>query len=144
MSGTNGTPRIHLSLPSRPDYLYTLYGFFTSLGTLCQFDEEASSAVVTAVIEAATNAVQHGNRLDESKRVDITVDVREAALDVTVRDMGTGLDPSIVTDRELPEDVLALRGRGIALMRALMDDVRFDWTDSGTTVRLTKRRPAPE
>ncbi len=142
MPSTNGTSKIHLSLPSRPDYLFTLYGFFNSLGAVCQFDEEANSAVVTAVIEAATNALQHGNHMDETKRIDIVVEVHETALLVTVTDMGQGVDPAIRSDRQLPEDIFALRGRGIALMRALMDRVTFDWTSSGTTVHLTKNRPA--
>ncbi len=139
MSETNGKPVIHLSLPIRPDYLYALYGFFTSLGVVCAFDEDTSGAVVTAVIEAATNAIQHGNRFDESKRVDITVQVLPGGVDVSVRDMGRGLAPGVLAAGGLPEDLLAVRGRGIALMRALMDRVTFDWSENGTTVRLVKQ-----
>jgi serine/threonine-protein kinase RsbW len=123
------------------DYLYTLCGFFTNLGVVCELDDDTNGAIVTAVVEAATNAIQHGNRQDASKQVDITVTVRPELLAVSVRDMGHGLAPEVTAAGEFPEDVLALRGRGIALMRTLMDDVKFEWTKTGTTVRLVKQRP---
>ena len=141
MTQVDGKATIHLSLPSRPDFVATLHGFFTSLGVVCDLDEDASVAVATAVIEAATNAVQHGNRFDETKRIDIAVKVLPDALQISVRDMGPGFDASIL-DRGLPDNLFAERGRGIALMRALMDDVAFDSSSSGTTVRLTKQIPS--
>ena len=142
MVTANGQPDIHLSIPSRLDYLYTLCGFFENLGSLCNFDDDTKGAVVTAVVEAATNAIQHGNKEIESKPVDITVDIRPEDLTVVVRDHGSGMGNAELTelDESLPEDIFAVRGRGIALMRALMDVVEFEWSDQGTTVRLVKHR----
>ena len=140
MSTTNGKPEIRLSLPSRFEYLFTLCGFFANVGTLCNFDEDASGALVTAVVEAATNAIQHGNGLDELKPVDIRVQILPDRLLVTVQDQGHGIPRELLGQPELPEDVFAVRGRGIALMKALMDQVEFDWGAAGTTVRLVKYR----
>ncbi len=142
MATANREPDIRLSIPSRLDYLFPLCGFFENLGALCKFDDDTKGAVVTAVVEAATNAIQHGNREVESKPVDIAVEIRAEQLTVLVRDHGSGIGavPAEDVDDALPEDLFALRGRGIALMRALMDTVEFAWSDEGTTVRLVKRR----
>ncbi len=143
MTQANGKPTIHLSLPSRADYLGTLYGFFQSLGIVCDLDEETSIAIATAVIEAASNAVEHGNRQDASKRVEIDVQIAPDALEIEVGDAGGGIDSSTLAHApQRLDDVLALRGRGIAMMRALMDDVAFVTSSGGTVVRLTKRFPS--
>ena len=142
-----GQPDIHLSIPSRFDYLFALCGFFENLlGAVCKFDDDTKGAVVIAVVEAATNAIQHGNHEEQAKRVDISVEINPADLIVVVRDYGNGIINREVGDDDdtLPEDLYATRGRGIALMRALMDTVDFDWSDQGTTVRLVKHRPAAD
>lgn len=141
-----GQPDIRLSIPSRLDYIFALCGFFENLGTVYQLDDEVKFAIVTAVMEVATNAIQHGNQMDESKHVDLSVELRADSIRIVCRDYGNGVFDREVGDDDdlLPEDLFATRGRGIALMRALMDIVEFDWTDHGTTVTLTKHRAAQD
>jgi serine/threonine-protein kinase RsbW len=58
---------------------------------------------------------------------------------VSVRDEGKGLDPGSVPDPLAPENLLKQSGRGIFLIRAFMDEVRFRSMDPGTEITLIKR-----
>ncbi len=141
-----GQSDFHLTIPSRLDYIFALCGFFENLLGIMSFDDDTKGAVVVGITEAVTNAIQHGNQMDEAKPVEIRAEMHGDEFVVIVRDYGNGLvnrEPGD-DDDALPEDIFATRGRGIALMRALMDHVEFDWSEAGTTVRLTKLRPAPD
>jgi serine/threonine-protein kinase RsbW len=87
-----------------------------------------------ALSEACTNVIDHATADDEYE-VRVEVDDRECV--VSVKDAGAGFDASAVA-ATAPGDVSS-RGRGIAIMRALMDRVDFhSEPESGTTVRLVK------
>ncbi len=113
---------------------------------LCEsagFDEDAATQVTLSVIEAGTNAVQHGSRGDPGKRVDVVFTVYPDRLEVRVHDQGPGFSPEQVGgDITSPEHLFDSRGRGIFIMRACMDSVDFSFDATGTTCLLVKRRPA--
>ena len=58
---------------------------------------------------------------------------------ITITDQGRGLDPDEVPDPLAPENLMKQSGRGIFLMRAFMDEVRFRKLDPGTEITLIKR-----
>jgi len=96
------------------------------------------SDIAVALFEALANAVIHGNREDQSKQVRIVC--RRQPLDclsIIVSDEGTGFDPAAVPDPTLPENIGAEHGRGILMMRAYMDEVRFE--NGGTEVHMIKK-----
>jgi serine/threonine-protein kinase RsbW len=95
--------------------------------------------LAVAVAEALSNAALHGNRLDPRSRVSITVEVvpRRQAM-VEVKDGGAGFDTNGLVDPTEPDHILVPGGRGVFLMRQLMDRVEF--SGPGNRVRLTKRR----
>ncbi len=103
------------------------------------FDEEESDRISIAVREATVNAVLHGNQYDPKKRVTIAFEATPGALSVTVRDEGKGLNPDNVPDPLAPENLLKQSGRGIFLIRAFMDEVRFRNMEPGTEITLIKR-----
>ena len=91
-----------------------------------------------ALREAVANAVIHGNRENPEKRVHVTCRCRiDGEVLLTVRDEGQGFDICAISDTTDRTNLLLTHGRGIQLMRALMDEVTFD--ESGTVVRLRKR-----
>jgi len=94
------------------------------------------------VAEALANAMIYGNRRDASKRVHMEVELDPERLSVLVRDEGTGFDPGKVPDPRLPENLERPGGRGIFLIRELMDEV--DFIDCGNCVRLVLYRDAPD
>lgn len=111
--------------------------FATSIGV----DEEAMFGIDMAVREVVANAVKHGNKLDESKQVEITLKDSEAGFEVTVRDFGEGFAVEDVPDPTNPENLLKANGRGILFMRSFMDRVEwFNHEEGGMLVRMFKER----
>ena len=90
-----------------------------------------------AVGEAVTNAILYGSPSAES-RVVLAFGLAGADFVIKVRDEGNGFDPSIV---RLEEDTDALGGRGIRLMRALMDQVDLHYDGRGMVACLHKKLP---
>ena len=104
-------------------------------------DEDTRSGVSMAVREAMINAILHGNGYDPAKRVSLTFEQNERELIVTVIDEGRGFIPEEVPDPLAPENLLKQSGRGIFLMRAFMDEVRFRKLEPGTEITMIKRLP---
>jgi serine/threonine-protein kinase RsbW len=93
-----------------------------------------------AVREAVTNAVLHGNKLDETKFIEVNLRNPPGALEITVHDQGRGFNPSDIPDPTKEENIMKTSGRGIFFMRNFMDEV--DWSadpKGGTIVRMFKR-----
>lgn len=89
--------------------------------------------------EALANAMLYGNRRDPSKRVKMEVAFRESAITAKITDQGPGFDPLGVPDPTLPTNLSRTEGRGIFLMRKLLDEVHFN--DQGNSVTLVLRLP---
>jgi len=113
-------------------------------GSHCVCGEEAS--VELALEEALNNAVVHGNRLDREKLVQVVCRCELGkGISVVVKDQGQGFDPNTVPDPTAAENIGADHGRGIWLMKAVMDEVSFEC--GGTEVRMRKaptRQPGTE
>jgi serine/threonine-protein kinase RsbW len=99
--------------------------------------KEQSMMVAIAVIEAVTNAIVHGNRFADDKFVTLRFDCEPGLVKVTVHDEGKGFDLACVWDPTSEDRQMECSGRGIYIMREVMDSVEFDMSD-GTTVVMTK------
>jgi serine/threonine-protein kinase RsbW len=91
-----------------------------------------------ATTEMVNNAIRHGNNQQSDKKVYVTFEKQPAKMIVTVQDSGTGFIPEEVADPLAPENILKDSGRGIFIVKTLMDEVRFNITDQGTKVVLIK------
>jgi serine/threonine-protein kinase RsbW len=103
--------------------------------------EEVAFKVDMAVREAVTNAVVHGNKLDDAKVVEVKLRNTPEVFEISVHDEGTGFNPNDIPDPTKDENLLKTSGRGIFFMRNFMDEV--DWSadpNGGTNVRMIKRR----
>jgi serine/threonine-protein kinase RsbW len=94
--------------------------------------------LAVALTEALSNAILRGNNDDPAKYVHVTARVDPARLVVEVQDEGKGFDlDQCTSDPTTPDNVDREDGRGLFLMRKLMDRVeRFD-DARGNVVRLT-------
>jgi len=129
---------------------YTLESSLESVNTVEQiadkfaidsgFDEEERHRIAMAVREAAVNAVLHGNAYDPTKKVTVGFDMSGDSLIIRIADQGRGLDPATLPDPLAPENLLRNSGRGIFLIRAFMDEVRFRILNPGTEITLIKHR----
>ncbi len=102
------------------------------------FDESECFAIRLSLEEALTNAIKHGNRFQQDKRVELTYRVDNERLEITVTDQGGGFTPNQVPDPTLDENLERPSGRGIMLMRAFMTEVAF--SADGQSVTMIKQR----
>jgi len=118
-----------------------VHALLEELGQRHGMDEDYVNSLLIAVIEAGTNAVQHGNMFADDKVVKFEVTVDPGNVHVRVDDLGRGFDPSRVLNPTEGEQLLSPHGRGLFLMRQLMDEVKFETgPEHGTTVFLRKAR----
>lgn len=90
--------------------------------------------------EALSNAMLYGNGYDPAKRVRVEVTVDDGQLRARVTDQGVGFDPNAVPDPTTAENLLKPGGRGLFLMRQLLDEVQYN--DRGNQVTLVLRLDA--
>ena len=94
-----------------------------------------------ALHEALVNAVMHGNGENSCKRVYVTCRCYvDGEVSITVRDQGKGFDSSALLNPTFRENLLLTHGRGIYLMKTLMDEVSFD--EGGALVMMRKKSNA--
>jgi serine/threonine-protein kinase RsbW len=137
----NSSETVHLTIPSRLEELAQVHALLQELGERHGMDEDFLNNLLIAVIEAGTNAVQHGNMFAKDKEVTFEVTVDPSSIHVRVDDHGRGFDPSRVANPTEGEQLLSPHGRGLFLMRQLMDEVKFETgPEHGTTVFLRKAR----
>jgi serine/threonine-protein kinase RsbW len=104
------------------------------------FDEEAAHWIGMSVRESVTNAIQHGNKLDLSKTVDIRFEVMPDKLSISVKDQGNGFKADDIPNPLDVENLLKPSGRGIFYIRTFMDEVEFrSLSQGGTEVYMVKR-----
>lgn len=95
--------------------------------------------IMIAVTEAVNNAVTHGNQLDPSKEVTFQVIGEPDYITITVKDSGKGFDPNTVEDCLEPDNLLKESGRGVFIIKELMDDVKIESDCKGTTLTMRYR-----
>ena len=139
---------VELSISSQLEFIELVTTLTDNVTKMVGFDEEATYWVNMAVRESVANAVEHGNKYDPNKTVDVRFTIGVDALRVTIRDHGEGFDPSSLPDPLDPENLLNPAGRGILYMRTFMDSVDYErHPEGGMIVAMSKRRPtkaAPE
>jgi serine/threonine-protein kinase RsbW len=101
-------------------------------------DEDHVFQITMAVREAAVNAVLHGNQYDPEKKITAYFENTGDSLIIRISDQGKGLDPSTLPDPLAPENLLSGSGRGIFLIRSFMDEVHFKLLNPGTELTLIK------
>lgn len=104
------------------------------------FGEDEASNLAMVAREAAINACKHGNQFAQGKHMDAVVERTADRLVICIADQGEGLDPDALPDPCDPANLLRSSGRGVFLMRAIMDEVHFRQLQPGTEVTLIKHR----
>jgi serine phosphatase RsbU (regulator of sigma subunit)/anti-sigma regulatory factor (Ser/Thr protein kinase) len=131
-------PTRELVLPNETSRLRQIRGFVSGFLSDVRAPTEVSTDLLLAVNEAAANACKYGRHFRGRSEIRVLCALQGQDVAVTVADDGPGFEPRSDEGRHLP-DRFASGGRGLFLMRELTDDVRFERTDQGTTVTLTRR-----
>jgi serine/threonine-protein kinase RsbW len=138
-------PTVRLEFGSAFDMLDFVQIISDYVGRLTGLDEDQLFDVSVAVRESVVNAIKHGNKNDQSKRVVVEFStVPLAQMTVRVQDQGEGFDPEDVPDPLSPENLMKGSGRGILFMRNYMDDVSIARAqEGGMQVWMMKKAPQP-
>ena len=108
------------------------------LATEAGLDEDQRFHIAMAVREATINAVLHGNEYDPARQIEVSLENTGEDLKISIADEGKGFDPEKVPDPLAKENILRGTGRGIFLIRSLMDEVHFRQLHPGTEMTLVK------
>jgi sigma-B regulation protein RsbU (phosphoserine phosphatase) len=135
---TLGEPARELVLPNEPVRVPEMRSFVGGFLGEIRAPVEVSSEILLAVGEAAANASRHGRREQGRSEVRVHCVLEGPSVAIAIADDGPGFDPQALDDAALP-DRFASGGRGLFLMRALMDEVEVDSSSEGTTVTLFRR-----
>ena len=103
------------------------------------FADDDLMKIGMAVRESMVNAVVHGNRYNEHKKVRFSVTHNGERYTIRIADEGEGFDCNALPDPLAPENLMRTSGRGIFLIRSFMDEVEMRRREpSGTEVTLVK------
>jgi serine/threonine-protein kinase RsbW len=119
---------VRLTIPARPEYITLGRLALTAIAGVRPLSEETLHDLKLALTEACTNSVKHAYG-DGIGSVDITYELRGDRLTVEVGDSGTGFEQR--AQRTNGEDDLAEGGLGIAIIRALTDEVEIGEREGG-------------
>lgn len=135
----DGGERIEITISSRFENIELVQVIAEHLCENAGLDEDGSHWIGMAVREAVANAIKHGNKLDVSKKVFATFELRGSELEITILDQGQGFDPTAVGDPLNPQNLMKTSGRGIFYMRTFMDAVNYSFAPGGgTSLVMTK------
>lgn len=125
-------------VPSNTEHLADVDLFIE--GTLRGYGAEESviADIAISVSELVNNAILHGNRSAPDKSVTVRITHEHSAVRIEVADQGGGFNPEGIENPIEDDNLLKEVGRGIFIVRALMDSVDISATDHGTTIVITK------
>lgn len=123
-----------LQLPSKPESITLLEQLIEEIADKYHIAEDTFANMMTCLNEAAINAIVHGNKQDESKKVIVNAEVEPKRIVWTVTDEGPGFDYNNLADPTAPENLENLTGRGVFIIKHLADQCIFN--ASGNEIEL--------
>ena len=129
-----------ISFPSDVEYLEKIEKTSAKIASKAGFDESTVDDISIALTELVNNAIHHGNKNDTNKKVIVSFSVDEKKLSISISDEGAGFSPTSISNPVHPDNLMADNGRGIYLVRALMDNVEYKISETGTEVIISKNK----
>jgi len=123
-----------MQIVSQPESINIIEKVIDDIRTEFDVKEECYGNMLVAVTEAVNNAIQHGNKYDPSKMVNVSYEIDNDRIAFVISDEGTGFDYYNLPDPTAPENLEKPTGRGVFLMKHLADQIIF--SDQGKVVEL--------
>lgn len=136
--------RVLVNIPSNPVFERVVRASADEVGQAIGFTPERIEDLKLAVSEAVNNAIEHGNRRQSAKLVEVVFSLDQEVLEVCIRDEGEGVERVDFSRRIVEEHNLETgmhRGFGMYLISALVDDCEVSSSRHGTimTLRLYRK-----
>jgi serine/threonine-protein kinase RsbW len=131
-----GRKIFEMTCKSCPKEISCIEEFLQKINSTLKLDDGSMHRLLVSCTEALNNAIIHGNRSDSGKEVRVKCLVGARVLTVRIKDGGSGFDPSSLLDPRDEKNLLKENGRGVFLMRSLMDKVAFKRLKSGFVVEM--------
>ena len=133
----NRTPEVTtVTIPSKLKELNKVELLSEKMAQKMSLSEDQQDNLAIAVTEAVGNAIVHGNKKNPQKKVTVTFRLEGERIEVSVQDEGEGFDPDELADPLDPNNIMKESGRGIFILKSLMDEVSFSFSPKGTTLRF--------
>jgi serine/threonine-protein kinase RsbW len=135
---------ITLAIDSQFDHVFLVGVVVRAVCVQAGFAEEETAGVELCVVEAVNNCVEHAYREEPGHRVEVRLALAGGALRLEVRDRGRRMDWAAACARAdaCAADPAAEGGRGIFILRSLMDEVGYTERDGANVLTLCKSLPA--
>ena len=125
-------------VPSDQEYLADVDAFLEATLRGYGADESVIADIAISVSELVNNAMLHGNKSSPDKAVTIQISRSDGSVSIRISDQGGGFDPDSIDDPLAKENLLKEVGRGIFIVKSLMDKVDVKATRTGTTITISK------
>lgn len=132
----NQTIKKTVSMPSELESLEKIEKLSEEVSVEAGLSPDLRDNLAIAVTEVVGNAIVHGNNQDPEKIVTVEFEILQDRVLIKVQDQGKGFDPECVEDCLEPENLMKESGRGIFILRSLMDDLQIKPSSNGTTVEM--------
>ncbi len=134
---TTLTELLDRNMPADSEAIAAVVDAISEILARLEIPEQKQLEVALAVQEALANAVVHGCGNDPSKQVRCQMKSdSQGRIVITVTDPGPGFSPNLISDPKRGENLHADHGRGVYLIRQLMDEVQFE--RGATEIRMWK------
>lgn len=117
--------------------IFKIEGLLKQVNAEFKLDEKEFHNVLVAVSELVLNAIVHGNKENPAKKVSVKIDYDDKTMVIEVMDEGNGFDFENNPDPTLPENLFKSTGRGIFIVKSLMDNIKYKRTPEGSEFILT-------
>ena len=126
--------KYRLEIPSKPENIALVEAFIENVCQEYKIGEELFGNILVSVTEAVNNGIIHGNKIDEAKSVQLSLEEKAGIITFHISDTGPGFDYKNIPDPTTPQNLEKPTGRGIFLMQQLSDKVNF--LDNGNKVEI--------
>lgn len=138
MAKKNDTPRDELIIASDFAHLEKVEKFIYMLCEKAKLTEDQTDNMAIAITELVNNGIIHANKHDPNKTVTLQVEYKSKCVIVAIIDQGDGFDPQEIDNPTDPENLWKQNGRGVFLVKNLIDEVEIISSPTGTKVVLTE------
>ncbi|MBE0645972.1 MAG: ATP-binding protein [Bacteroidetes bacterium] len=129
-----------ISIPSVRSNIRVVEAFVLELNDALNLEESILDRIMISITEVVNNGIIHGNKADPNKLVHLSCTCYDDRIDFTVRDEGVGFFPDNLPDPLAESNLLKEGGRGVLIIRSMMDVVEFRQGETGMEVFLSIRR----